>query len=273
MPTIHANDQLEHSLLAAWSQASDVGLCVVDDSFRLVMLNPAACRLLGVDGLRSLDQPLQEVFASIEGNVSLVQWLSTPGVDGERHVSRITDSGSVELLLRSTTLRALPGLDMDESTSASGSDGASGLFKVMAITDVTAVLVAQRRIDSEAFRRQWQALNAGVVISDARSPDLPIIYVNAKFEKISGYSAAEILGRNCRWLQGNDTDQPGLADIRNAIKNKTNGYAKLRNYRKDGSMFINELFISPVLDDSGTVTHFVGIQNPQNDTELDGIKA
>ena len=269
MTTIHANDQLEHSLLVAWSQASDVGMCVVDDTSHLVMLNPAACRLLGVDGLRLLNQPIEAVFEGVEGNVSLVHWLSSPGISGERLVSRITGGGRVELLIRSTTVQVLP----EDGAAAWDVTGGSGFFKVMAITDVTALLVAQRRIDSEAFRRQWHAINDGVVISDARSPEMPIIYVNAEFEKISGYAAAEVLGRNCRWLQGSDTNQPGLTEIRRAIQDKTDGCAKLRNYRKDGSMFINDLHISPVLDDSGTVTHFVGILNLRNDSELGGITA
>jgi PAS domain S-box-containing protein len=62
-------------------------------------------------------------------------------------------------------------------------------------------------------------------------------------------------------LQGAEKNQAGLVAIRTAIKTQTNGYAKLRNYRKDGSVFVNELFISPVKDDTGMVTHFVGIQH------------
>ena len=151
----------------------------------------------------------------------------------------------LQLLLKSVTLRASEG----------------GLFKMVAITDVTALLAAQQRVDSETNRRQWEALNAGVVISDALRPDMPIVYVNSKFEEMSGYKSSDVLGRNCRFLQGHANDQPGLVSIRAAIKNQANGYALLRNYRKDGSIFLNELFISPIKNSSGTVTHFVGIQH------------
>ena len=80
---------------------------------------------------------------------------------------------------------------------------------------------------------------------------------------MSGYPASEVLGRNCRFLQGEHTNQPGISAIRDAIREQTNGYAMLSNRRKDGSMFTNELFISPIRDADGTVTHFLGIQHLQ----------
>ena len=246
----HPNDQLEHSLLSAWLNAADVGMCVVDDTSRIVMLNPAACRMLHVDGLAMLDRPFRSLLDALDLAPGMVQWLSSPGFDGERHITRSHGGAITQLLLKSSTLRA----------------GAGDLFKMVAITDVTALLNAQQHIDSESSRRHWQALNAGVVISDARQPDMPIVYVNPMFERISGYTLADMLGRNCRFLQGTDTDQPGLLSIREAVRNQTNGYAQLRNYRKDGSMFINELFISPVRDGAGNTTHFIGIQHLQGNT-------
>jgi PAS domain S-box-containing protein len=247
---VRPNDQLEHSLLSAWLNAADVGMCVIDDTSRVVMLNPAACRMLGVDGLAMLNHPLRSMLEATNLEPSLLQWMGAMGFDGERHITRNHAGGPTQLLLKSSTLRA----------------GTGALFKMVAITDVTALLAAQQHIDSEASRRHWQALNAGVVISDAQLPDMPIVYANPMFERISGYSLAEMLGRNCRFLQGVDKDQPGLLGLREAIRNQTNGYAELRNYRKDGSLFINELFISPVRDGAGVVTHFVGIQHLLTDT-------
>lgn len=250
-PHTRPNDRLEHALLSVWMEATDEGLCVVDDTSRVVMINPAACRLLDVDGIEVLNAPLKRSMEKldIDGGASLLQWLGTPGFDGERHVTRRSANGLLQLLLKTVTLRASEG----------------GLFKMVAITDVTALLTAQNRIDSANNRRQWEALNAGVVISDALAPDMPIVYVNTKFEEMSGYLATEVLGRNCRFLQGPHSDQSGLANIRDAIKNKTNGYALLRNYRKDGSIFMNELFVSPIKDAAGTVTHFMGIQHLKTD--------
>ena len=254
---VRSNDKVEHALLSAWLNVAEVGMCAIDSSSKVVMLNRSACKLLGVQGLDMLDQPISALVGDLNGGQSLLQWLKSPGADGERHVSRQTLAGISELLIKSTTLENVAGV------------AETGHVTILAITDVTLLLAAQRRIDSEGFRRQWQALNAGVVISDARSPAMPIIYVNPTFEHISGYASAEVLGRNCRFLQAHDIDQPGLASIRQAIREQTNGYAKLRNYRKDGSMFINELFISPVKDVSGEITHFVGIQHLQADPDHD----
>ena len=129
----------------------------------------------------------------------------------------------------------------------------------MAITDVTQLTRALH--EAEQHRRQWEAVNAAVVIADARAPNMPITYVNPMFERMTGYTSAEVIGRNCRFLQGGDLHQPGLIAIKAAIGNCINGYAILRNYRKDGSMYVNELFISPVKDGKGELTHFVGIQH------------
>jgi PAS domain S-box-containing protein len=85
---------------------------------------------------------------------------------------------------------------------------------------------------------------------------------------MSGFTSAEMVGRNCRHLHGSETDQPGLVAIRNAIRTQTNGYAVLRNYRKDGSLFTNELFISPIKNAQGQVTHYMGIQHLRDNAFL-----
>ena len=115
----------------------------------------------------------------------------------------------------------------------------------------------------ETVKLRDQALNAssvGVVIADARLPDMPLIYVNPAFERITGYSTSEVLGYNCRFLQGNKTSQPAVAQLRAAIKAGEHCTVTLLNYRKDGSPFWNELTISPIYDDDNNLTHFVGIQ-------------
>ena len=101
----------------------------------------------------------------------------------------------------------------------------------------------------------------GVVITDATLPDNPIVYVNPAFELMTGFSAEEAVGRNCRFLQGSDTDQPALDELRAAIRESYECQVVLRNYKKDGTLFWNELSVSPVYDEEGRLTNFVGVQN------------
>jgi two-component system CheB/CheR fusion protein len=99
------------------------------------------------------------------------------------------------------------------------------------------------------------------VIADARLPDHPLIYVNAAFETITGYSRSDVLGRNCRFLQGGATDRETVAEIRAALDAGDECTRVVLNFRKDGSPFWNELRISPVHDNAGVLTHFIGIQH------------
>jgi len=109
--------------------------------------------------------------------------------------------------------------------------------------------------------RAVAASSNGIVITDPKLPDNPIVYVNPAFEKISGYTTDEVRGRNCRFLQADDRDQSALDELRVALREKRECRVVLRNYRKDGTPFWNELYVSPVHDEDGRLTNFVGVQN------------
>lgn len=109
-------------------------------------------------------------------------------------------------------------------------------------------------------RSIFRSVTNGISVANAQLPDLPLMYVNPSFELMTGYSLEEVQGKNCRFLQGDDRDQPGLTLIREAIQQRRSTVAILRNYRKDGSSFWNELTLSPVFNKEGELTHFVGIQ-------------
>jgi len=104
------------------------------------------------------------------------------------------------------------------------------------------------------------ASSCGITIADVRLPDMPLIYVNDAFEAITGYSVGETMGRNCRFLQREDREQAGIARVRTALRTGEDCTVVLRNYRKDGAPFYNELYISPIRDADGLLTHFIGIQ-------------
>jgi PAS domain S-box-containing protein len=117
--------------------------------------------------------------------------------------------------------------------------------------------------------QQWLALKdralaasaEGITIADARQPERPLIYVNEGFERLTGYSAEEALGKSCRFLQGDGSDQETVQIIRNALDEEIDCSVEIQNFRKDGTPFWNRLSITPVKDAEGQVTHFIGIQS------------
>ena len=111
------------------------------------------------------------------------------------------------------------------------------------------------------FERAVTASTNSIVITDPNLPDDPIVYVNPAFEETTGYSLEEVVGLNCRFLQGEDRDQPPLEELREAVREGRECRVVLRNYRKDGTRFWNELSVYPVRDEEGKLTNFVGVQN------------
>ena len=100
----------------------------------------------------------------------------------------------------------------------------------------------------------------GFTIADARLPARPLIYVNHGFEILTGYTAAEVLGRNCRFLQGEDRDQDEIDKIREALRDRQHVTVTLRNYRKNGELFYNNFSIRPLFDRKGRLLYFLGVQ-------------
>jgi PAS domain S-box-containing protein len=110
-------------------------------------------------------------------------------------------------------------------------------------------------------RRIFRSVTSGIVVASATEPDHPVTYVNPAFEVTTGYSLEEAIGKNCRFLQGHERDQPGVTLLREALREQRETVAIVRNRRKDGSVFWNELSLSPIRNAGGQVTHFVSIQN------------
>ena len=133
-------------------------------------------------------------------------------------------------------------------------------------------------IDAELLERIVDASADGIVVAEQEGDDTILIYVNQGFERLTGYSTDEILYRDCRFLQKNDRDQPGLDNIRRAIAEQRPCREVLRNYRKDGSLFWNELSITPVFDEQDQLTYFIGVQKDVTEhvealEELKALKA
>lgn len=115
-------------------------------------------------------------------------------------------------------------------------------------------------IDAKLMQLMVETSNDGIVVAEQEGSDSILIYANPAFERLTGYAVDDILYQDCRFLQGQDHDQPGLAAIRKAIRDGRPCREVLRNYRKDGSLFWNELSITPVHNDADQLTYFIGIQ-------------
>lgn len=127
----------------------------------------------------------------------------------------------------------------------------------------TGIDVTERKRREEDLRLKDRAMDAapvGILMTDPRQDDNPIVYTNDRFQELTGYNEEEILGRNCRFLQGAATKAEPVAEMRRAIDNKEPVTVELQNYRKDGSEFWNRVSIAPVRDEDGEVVRFVGFQ-------------
>ncbi|GLZ89121.1 hypothetical protein Pres01_51720 [Metapseudomonas resinovorans] len=209
------------------------GLLAVDRQGRLNFVNPAAADLLGQSPDALLGQALIDhlpldlysapATSGRHGEVSL---------GGERHIAY-----DCAPLLHA---QALGGW-------------------VIAFRDISRAKESEKQL--RILQRSIEASYNGAMICDATDENLPVVYVNPAFERITGYTAAEAMGRNCRFLQGADHEQAGIAEIRHALAEKREVHVVLRNFRKDGTPFWNDLYIAPVPDEHGEITHFIGVQN------------
>ncbi len=137
-----------------------------------------------------------------------------------------------------------------------------GTLRIM--RDITAIKHRELQFADLAQRNAVLAstvasVTSGIVICDAVAPDTPIVFANAAFTRITGYSSAEAVGRNLRFLQGRDTDKETVEKMRRAIMTGRAVTVTVRNYRKDGKTFWNDVNISPLRDENGKLIHFVGI--------------
>ncbi|MFB6194925.1 MAG: PAS domain S-box protein, partial [Haloplanus sp.] len=127
----------------------------------------------------------------------------------------------------------------------------------------TVLDLSDRREREAELRWKTRAMDeapVGISITDPSQDDNPLIYVNDRFEELTGYDASDIVGRNCRLLQGEGTETEPVAAMREAVDAEESVTVELRNYRADGAEFWNRVKIAPVTDENGELTHFVGFQ-------------
>jgi diguanylate cyclase (GGDEF)-like protein/PAS domain S-box-containing protein len=135
---------------------------------------------------------------------------------------------------------------------------------ILAIGFVVALrYLTDRRAETEAALhlrdRAIESTRDGIIITDAQDPNHPAIYVNPAIERISGYTPADVLGRNARFFLGDDIHQPEAELLRQMLRGGREGTLVLRCFAKDGNPFWNELSVSPVRDETGLITHYISI--------------
>lgn len=217
-----------------------LGLLGVDGRFQ--RLNPAWERTLGYTTEELLTEPFMTFVHPDDNDAALAQ-MGRLG-SGAKMLSFESRLRCKDGIYRTFLWSGTPLLDQG-CFSVSGHD------------------ITEKKWADEALRlreRAMQAVSQGIVITDANEPDNPIVYANPSFLQLTGYESGEVIGRNCRFLQGEGSDKAAVARIREAIRDGRFCKEELRNYRKDGTPFWNELSIAPVKDDNGKLTHFVGVQ-------------
>nr|AML79176.1 putative LOV domain-containing protein [Aulacomnium heterostichum] len=161
---------------------------------------------------------------------------------GENRRSGDSERENVPVGRTSMTMPTVPASRTSEASDA-GSDGPSNLPKV-----------------SRDLKDALSTFQQTFVVSDATQPDFPILYASAGFFNMTGYAPKEVIGRNCRFLQGPGTDAGDVARIREALREGKSFCGRLLNYKKDGSAFWNLLTVTPIKDDEGKVLKFIGMQ-------------
>lgn len=227
----------------------DVVYAMRRDDRMIDYVSASSQRVLGVDSTdlqQSTDLFFSMVLAEDRGRLlEALDGLQAGRINEIRYRIRHAD-GRVRLVLNRMNLI----LDSDGQLNRVG-----GLIR-----DITEAVEAETMLHLR--ERALASASCGVVITDMQKQGQPIIYVNDAFETITGYSAAEVLGKNCKLLQQNgDPEQDTLDMVREAIRLGESCKVILRNWRKDGEPFWNELQLSPLFDEHGTVTHYIGIQN------------
>ena len=246
---VRAASRLADSL--RWRAAVDAvhGPCgLVDGQLRWQFINQRLADFFASSPDALLGQPVRNVVAASSWP-SLAAELDLVVAGEQRHAS---SSAS----LRTGSTSELP-VHLEAESIANSDLAVTGCL--MTIRDETE---SQRQFHQlRLTERALHAATCAIVICDALEPDVPIVYANHAFELLTGYSATEVLGRNCRLLNEPEREQPALEEVRAALREHRETTVVLRNYRRDGSTFWNELTISPVSDSSGRVTHFLGMQD------------
>jgi PAS domain S-box-containing protein len=233
---------LENAILRNCFEAARIGICVLDPQGVIVTVTPLFARSIGVeiDSLLGAPQSVLAHTMAIQPRWQSLLGLDQPEIATEATVA-LPDGSRQQLLLEACSFSYL---DLQ--------------YRLISLIDFSQFGVSRDNLI--AFSRQVEGVRTSIVVADAQQHDLPIVYANPQFFEVTGYRPSEILGRNCRLLQGAATEKDHVEQIRSALRAMRVVTTVLTNYRKNGTTFLNELTISPLFDDAGRLTHFAATQ-------------
>ncbi|QDV40273.1 Sensor protein TorS [Stieleria neptunia] len=231
-------------------QDSTDAIIGVELDLRVTSWNRGATRLFGHEFDVSRNSELCDVLPSEICDVcqTLIRQLVRKGEVAAKEIA--TDIMDKR---RTLQIRVTPVLDEFERVSSAA----------ITLSDITTMRRAEQQLRLRT--RAIDAASNGILIVDAQKDDMPIVYANQGFQQLTGFDPTDVKGRNCRFLQGPETDPADIQQIRDAIKNQESCRITLLNYRRDNTQFYNELVITPIFDADGQLTHYVGVQSDVTD--------
>ncbi len=227
----------------------------LDDAGSITVVNPSVTSIFGLEPEQARGQQLSELLPGLTA-----QEVERRTLDGLFMRSSGTHTARFE-----SEARRRGGTVFPVEVSLSRTETPEGRRYAAVVRDLT-----EQRMNFEMLNLYSRALECttnGVVIADMQLPGQPLFYANPAFCKITGYEAYEVIGSSCGRLRGDDVDQPEFEELRQAIAESRSAQVVLRNYRKDGTLFFNELSIAPVPEPSGSVRHYVGVINDVTERE------
>ncbi len=240
-------------LLQAVTDGTTDAVFVKDREGKYLLANNAACHFVG--------RPIEEIL----GNDDSVAF---PGDDAKAIMDNdrwVMDTGQPHTIEERVNTRS--GRRIFNTSKVPYRDAKGNVIGIIGVSrDVT----DQKKAEDELHLRDRaiQAVSQGILITDPNQKDHPITFANPGFEQMTGYGVEDVLGKNCKFLQGPDTDPAAIVEIRQAIAEQRACSVEILNYRKDGTPFWNYLTISPVFDQAGKLANFVGVQEDVSERRL-----
>ncbi|MEW4922646.1 PAS domain S-box protein [Algibacter sp. 2305UL17-15] len=230
-------------------EAVSEGVIIVDSDQKILEVNSFAETIFGYNKDEILDKEFHLLIPS-ENRVSHALYIEKFIERGERR--KIGESADIFGLKKDGTIFPVE-VELNPFFIYNKS------YVMALVRDISEKKTTEKNLMLKS--RALESVNNGIIITDALKKDNPVIYVNSAAQNLTGYTREEMLNNNCRILQGKDKDQEPLKTLRKAIKKGESCQVTLRNYKKDGTLFWNDLYIMPITNNEGVVTNFIGIQN------------